>query len=72
VLLAEISSSACSGMFGSMYSPLHVGPAGYASSIADLNGLLRRVERPRGEAGRCGAVTAGMMNLPVESTPGLL
>lgn len=52
---------------GSIASPLH--ETGYDSSIAFLRGLLRR-PLLNGEAGRRGVVNAGVMNLPLESTPG--
>lgn len=64
---SERSSSACSGMFGSIASPLH--DTGYDSSIALLSGLLLRPEL-KGDAGRLGAVWPKVMNRPLESTPG--
>lgn len=65
------SSSACSGMFGSRLKVLHEGEVGYASSIADRIGLLRRPWFPSGDAGLRGtAPRSGGMKRPVESTPG--
>lgn len=64
---SERSSSACSGMLGSMAKPLH--ETGYDSSMALLRGLLRR-PLLNGEAGLRGVMNAGVMNLPLESTPG--
>jgi hypothetical protein len=63
-----MSSSACSGMLGSIFRPLHVGILGYESSIVARKGLLRRPEYADGDDGRRGAT--GRMKRPVASTPG--
>jgi len=52
---AESSSSACSGMFGSMFNPLHDGVPGYDSSIAERSGL-RLLPACNGDDGLRGAV----------------
>jgi hypothetical protein len=51
-LVAVMSSSACSGMFGSMLRPLQLGVPEYVSSIADRRGLLLLPENPEGDGGR--------------------
>lgn len=66
----DISSSACSGMFGSIFRPLH--ELGNDSSNVDRNGL-RRLPALIGEDGRRGAKCPGcigVMNRPDESRPG--
>lgn len=64
----DSSSSACSGIFGSIFSPLHDGPVGYGSSMVVLSGLLLLPEC-NGEDG-LRMVAYGLMYRPEESTPG--
>jgi hypothetical protein len=67
-VVVDISSSACSGIFGSIFKPLQVGMTGYESSTVARSGLLRRPEYEEGDEGRRGA--RGRMMRPVASTPG--
>jgi hypothetical protein len=66
--VVEMSSSAFSGIFGSMLRPLHVGMPGYESSIVARSGLLRRPGYADGDDGRRGA--CGRIKRPVVSIPG--
>jgi len=67
--LSDRSSSACSGILGSIARPLQ--ETGYDSSIAVRRGLRLRPALS-GEAGRRGFVWywPGVMNLPLASRPG--